>query len=747
MSDSSAKIDGFKQKAEKVRGFHNLIGDTIRLREEMAKTADKSGDAFGRILKSHDANIAKLKSHGIAVGALDKDYARLGRTLEGLELGAAGRHKIGEGVQQIRDSWKAGAAITASIAAPTMVSANYQAIIRDIAIKGDIARTGKEDAMSESIRRDAADSGIDRNELAEAVNNLVAGSMDVAEAAAQAKNVARFSVSQNADSTDTAKLVLALRQAGITDPAAIERMLGKIAVAGDLGSFEAKDMAKHFASLMPQLTAFGMAGEKATVELANMLQTQMKAAGSADEAAVNLANLLSKITSDDTKKKFSDSGIKFQESMLANIAQGYDPITSFLGLVQEAANRTDPSKAREMAALQAQITKTQDPAAAQKMLNGYLEMAGLSEYISDRQAKQAALAALQNQKLHRENLKTIQTTDGVAKIEKDLADRRAASQQKWREVGQAMDETLARIGDAVRPLTDLAATGMKSLAGAVSGLAKEFPNVTSGVLTLGAAFAAVKIGSAAAKIGGGLIDVARGGWLARGSGKLLGGLGGAVLDEKGGFARVGRTRSKGKAGKVADVLGAVTGAGGTPVFVTNWPGSGLGLPDGKGRTGKAGPAAGKPGATSRLGAAVTGTLGAGRAALAAPTLGAVAAGGTGTMLAAGGMVAAAGAAGYGIGSVINAGINKAVSAATGSDNTLGGWLYDKLHPEQPAPAPTSARPVPQTITFSPQIQVDVQGDVKDPRQIAADLMPHLKRMFEQFQAQAARGALYDGETP
>ena len=51
-------------------------------------------------------------------------------------------------------------------------------------------------------------------------------------------------------------MILALRQAGITDPALMEKTLGKVAVAGDLGSFESKDMAKHFAALMPQMTGF-----------------------------------------------------------------------------------------------------------------------------------------------------------------------------------------------------------------------------------------------------------------------------------------------------------------------------------------------------------------------------------------------------------------------------------------------------------------------------------------------------------
>lgn len=813
LSDSSSKIDSFKQKAEKVRGFHGLIGDTIRLREEMTKTADKSSAAFSKLLKSHESNIAKLKEHGFAVDQLDKDYARLGRTARGLELGVAGRAKIGQGVEQAKDGMRVGAAVTAAVAAPTMVSANYQAIIRDIAIKGGIARTDKEASMSESIRSDATAIGIDRNELAQAVNALVAGGMSVEEAVAQSKSLARFAVSQNADSTDTAKLVLALRQAGVTDPKAMENALGKIAVAGDLGSFEAKDMAKWFASLMPQLSAFGMAGESATIALANMLQTQMKAAGSTDEAANNLKNLLSKLTSGDTVKKFEGKGIDFEKSMQVNIAQGYDPITAFLGIVQEAAAKTDPAKAKEMAALQEQIAKAQDPAAAQQMLDGYLKMAGLSDFVSDQQAKQAALAALQNQKLHRENLKLIQDKDGQAKIEKDLADRREASQQKWKEVGQAMDEALARVGDAIRPATDAVASGLNWLASAISSVAKEAPALAGGILGIGAAFAAFKMGAAVWKIGSGALDVARGGWMARGAGKIPG-IAGKVAG-KGGIV-----------GKVADVLGAVAGGNGTPVFVTNWPGGGFGLTGGlDGKKGPKGPlspkdkiarathigkmttvaetasaagqAAGKAGIMSRLGQAATNVAGK-VAPFAGKIGGGLALAGAAYQVydtaknaatteekakgyggAAGGL--AGGLAGAKVGAMLGAmagPIGIAIGGVAGGvlgsvlGDKAGSWMGGKAvaktaTPVQPVPkvvvppsivapppsiapaaAPTAPagprQPPQQNLTFSPTIHVKVQGDVKDPRQLASELMPHLKRMFEQFRDTTARSALYDG---
>lgn len=52
--------------------------------------------------------------------------------------------------------------------------------------------------------------------------------------------------------------------------------------------------------------------------------------------------------------------------------------------------------------------------------------------------------------------------------------------------------------------------------------------------------------------------------------------------------------------------------------------------------------------------------------------------------------------------------------------------------------------MPHQLSFSPTLQITVKGDVKDPRQLANELMPHLKTLFEQFQQQAQRAAWYDG---
>lgn len=758
IGETTRGMDGLRARAEKTRGLHRLVGETIELRREMVRTVQQGGSGLKRLEDLHARNIARLKEHGVSVGRLEKEYGRLARATRNAEMMQAGRAQIGEGLAQGRQAVQIGGAVTAAAAAPTMVAANYQAIIRDIAIKGGIARTGEETELADSIRRDASANGMDRNALAEAVNQLVAGGMEIKDAAGFAGLIAKFSVGQNAGASDVSAMVLALKQAGITDAKGMEKALGNIAVAGDLGSFEAKDMARHFATLMPQMTGFGISGEAATVGLANMLQTQMKAAGSADEAANNLRNLFSKITAQDTRKRFEDQGIDYDGSMQAAIAKGYDPVSAFIGLIEQSMQRTDPEKAKQLAKIQEQIAATEDPAERQKMLDGYLAMAGLTEFIGDQQAKQAALAAIQNKKLNQENLKAIKNADGQAKLEKDLNDRRAASQNKWKEAGDQFGNLMLKIGDAIRPITDFTADGINAVASGMASLTEKYPMVASGSLAAAASIATLVGAVGTFKMVGGALKMGRallGGGAGGGAGSAVSGVVGKVFG--------------GKAGAAAGAL--LGGDDAQRVVVTNWPNGGvLDSITGKATAGKAsggmlGKAAGFLGKNGgKLGGGLA-VLGAAASvyntATTATTRDEKAEGYGG---AAGGL--AGGLAGAKVGAMMGALVGPLGAAAGGligaalgsfGGDKLGGWLGQKTFGSDapaapsvtdgaaPAAPPTAALtpPPPASHTFAPQITLTVQGDVKDPRLVAEGLMPHLKQMFDSFSAQQQRAQLFD----
>jgi hypothetical protein len=680
-------------------------------------------------------------------------------------------------------------------------------------------------------------------------------------------------------------------------------MLGKLAVAGDLGSFEARDMAKHFPKLLGMMTALNVRGKESVPLLANMLQTQILATGNADAAANNLANLMAKFTSEDSQKKFlsmkgaDGKGTNLELSMAKASAQKIDPFHAFFDILQQTIERSQPENAAQIAELREQIKKEEDKAEASALLEKYIEMAGISDLISDQQAKQAALAYMQNKGVHEANLKTIRETDGVAKVEEDLARKRERSKNIWDEAGNAIDRATTRIGEAIRPITDLIGKAVDGFASGIGYVAGAFPVATAGVLGLGAALASWGTLKGAINIARGAFGllrlgrtagvdrlasqgVARTGVLGRvgqamsripGVGRL-----GQAMSRIPGMGRVGQVMSRVPGlNRLAGAANIVSAATATPVFVTNWPGGGLigsGLPGGGNVPGNLPAPTGKPGLLARAGGAVgTAAAGTGRAALNATgitRLGAAitrlsglsglgASVGSAGLASAGGAVAAAGAAGYATGKYIAAPlVDAAVRTVTRSENSLGTWIYEKLHPEdesgQSAPTrdeerkpieaavpktpvasaiperrptrdeerkpieaaapkapvasaiperrPTrdeerkpieaavprapvasviperrpmeelkkaespkeaatalpqpltqnkstapAAKSAPQQVgmTFSPTLQITVNGDVKEPRKLAEELMPHLKRLFDNFAQKTARGDLFD----
>lgn len=70
-------------------------------------------------------------------------------------------------------------------------------------------------------------------------------------------------------------------------------------------------------------------------------------------------------------------------------------------------------------------------------------------------------------------------------------------------------------------------------------------------------------------------------------------------------------------------------------------------------------------------------------------------------------------------------------------------VLEAAEPEEKPEQPQQPAPVQQAITFAPELSITVQGDVKDPRQLATELMPHLQRLFDDFKNRQARLDLFD----
>jgi TP901 family phage tail tape measure protein len=507
--DVSGRIKKLEETGKKARVLEKTIDDTMRLRDEWRKAhmeGDKGADALRKKLET---NLAALKKQGVEVGNLTKAYAQMGRTARGAELKAKGHMQLDAGKQQMKSSIGQATAASAAMILPTKVSADYGAIIRDIAIKANIANKPEEAQLSKTVIDTSRDTGMARNQVAEVVNALVGAGMELDKALAYAPTAAKFAVGQGSDGGETARMINALGQnAKITDPEVMQKALEAIAYQGQAGSFEAADMARWFPELLAGMGKLGITGMDSVTQLGAMLQVQMKTAGGSDEAANNLKNWMEKIGSGDTVEAYKKAGIDYQGSMQTGLQNGKSTLESSFALAQKYIEATDPKKAAEMAKAVAGISQETDPEKAKAMIASLEQALRTGDLFADMQVKGALTAYMQNKDLYDKLKKDSASATGI--LDKNLAERRQSSAQKWAEMAQGFDDSMRAVGDAMRPVTDAVADGITSVTGGLARLSDESPRVVAGIGMAVAAVIGLSTAVSSFKMAKGLMNIGRG---------------------------------------------------------------------------------------------------------------------------------------------------------------------------------------------------------------------------------------------
>ena len=508
-NDVEGRIKRLDNTAAKTKVLQSVVGETKRLQEEWRKAHTSGSATADGLRRKLEANLDTLRRQGVEVKNLGKAYQRLGREARSAELKSLGQAQMRQGGAGLRNVGTGVAAGAAAMVLPAKISADYNAIIRDIAIKAGIANQPQEAQVSNKIIDTSRATGMGRNEVADLVNALVGAGMDLNKAMEYAPVAAKFVVGQGADGVDTAKMINALGQnAKITDPAQLQQALEAIAFQGQAGSFEASDMAKWFPELLAGMGKLGITGNDSVTQLGAMLQVQMKTAGSSDEAANNLKNWMEKIGSGEVVKAYKDAGIDYQASMNTGLQKGKSTLESSFALAQKYVEATDPKKAKLMAESMSKISQEADPAKAKEMMGSLEQALRTGDLFADMQVKAALTAYMQNKALYEQLKKDSAGASGI--LDKNLAERRETSAQKWNEAGQASNDALRSIGDALQPITDRVATGILSVSRSLGELADKSPQVVSGVVAVGGAVATLAGLYSTAKMVRGAMNIGRG---------------------------------------------------------------------------------------------------------------------------------------------------------------------------------------------------------------------------------------------
>ncbi|WP_285428168.1 phage tail tape measure protein [Pseudomonas sp. lyk4-R2A-8] len=548
--DVTGRIKRLEAEGNKARVLQRTIGDTIRLRDEWKKAHDSGSEGASKLLGRLNSNLDSLKKQGIEVGRLEKAYRSMGQTANKAELKARGHQQLDAGKNGMKSTVGAAVVGVGMLAVPTKVSADFGAIVRDIAIKAGIANKPQEQEMSRKIINTSRDTGMARNDVADVVNQLVGAGMDLSKALEYAPVAAKFVVGQGSNGVDTAKMINALGQnAKITDPKQMQQALEAIAFQGQAGSFEAADMAKWFPELLANMGSLGITGMDAVTQLGAMLQVQMKSAGGADEAANNLKNWMSKIGSGDTVKAYAKAGIDYKASMQTGLQHGMSTLETSMSLAQKYIQAIDPKRAAAMAEATAKISKESDPEKAKAMMASLEESLRTGDLFADMQVKAALSAYMQNKALYSQLKNDSREATGI--LDKNLSERREASSQKWAEMAQSMDDAMRSVGDALRPVTDTVAEALTKVTRGITSLSDSAPGVVTGITAVGGGLIALKGLLSSFKIAKGLLNVARGS-LSGKSGEVQKVF---VTNSKDGAGGVGKGGDpKGKAGKALSLV-------------------------------------------------------------------------------------------------------------------------------------------------------------------------------------------------
>ena len=315
------------------------------------------------------------------------------------------------------------------------------------------------------------------------------------------------------------------------------------AQSGMQGTFEIANMVRDLPALLPDAKAAGFGGEAGLAYLLSALQSASNKAGSPDEAANNVKNVLQKALSADTTKrmdkllKTSGSKADWQKMVLEGQKQGKNAVQVLADFAQ-----TLLSKDKGFQAVKARADKG-DELAKQQMATMQAFM--VSKLMPDMQAR-AGLNAMLDAEQMRQYFDGLMgnKTDVIGGKNQFMALGEAAKQEKAqaeKELSLQSSQFFATVAEGETKLAQLTA---------------QFPVATEALKALAAA------ASAAALAQGAMAMLGRGGGAGGAMGRMGGWLRGAAASVGGWFAARGAQASVAATRAGQAIGGAVRAAGG-----------------------------------------------------------------------------------------------------------------------------------------------------------------------------------------
>ncbi|WP_332117240.1 phage tail tape measure protein [Azorhizobium caulinodans] len=385
-----------------------------------------------------------------------------------------------------------GTAVAAiSFAGPIQSAAAFDQVLRDSVVTAGLFGQEAEQritALAAKFQELALQVGITSEELAKSGGLLIAAGMDEKQVERLMPVIGRVAKASSAAANDVAKVGFAFSNTlGITADK-MEEAFAKAIVAGKLGRFEFKDMARELPELTAQYAKFGITGMKAVESIGAALQVAMFGTDSTSTAANNFKNFLSKLLSPETRKNFEKMGVDIAGVMKDAAAKGIDPIEA---AIQKVVKLTGVSQEQIVSFYNAHKAAGKSDAEATAAAIEQIKRIGGAEKLGalfgDMQVLDFMLPMLANIQKYLDFRKEIQAS-GLEVIQRDFATQMAGLSTQWALIAEIGTQFTRRVGLAFGRNLGWINQGLWGLLGWINRIDKAFPGAIDMVLTIGGGF-------------------------------------------------------------------------------------------------------------------------------------------------------------------------------------------------------------------------------------------------------------------
>ncbi|ABS69708.1 phage tail tape measure protein, TP901 family [Xanthobacter versatilis] len=394
-----------------------------------------------------------------------------------------------------------GAAVAGiSFAVPLASAAAYDQQLRDMAVTAGEFGQGAE-RMIRKVGRDmeqlALKTGIASKALADARGVLVSGGFDNGLVTDLMPTIGRVSKAASADPIDTAKTAGALAGPLKIAAADMEQSLAMLVVAGKLGAFEFKNMAKELPGLAAQMNNLGVTGKEAVASLGAGLQIAMKATDSPATAANNMKNFLAKLNAPETVKNFEEAGVNLPAVKADAVAKGINPVEAviqkLMDLTKVPQKEIDAIYKRSKDAGKTDVEAAED---VKSRIEQALAGSKVGKLFGDMQALDFITPMRIYTQLYKQYTEAIKAAD-VGVIGRDSETQLAGLDSALKETAEISEQAGRRIGDGFAPVLLQVNKGLKAALGWMREVDEAYPSLIDYTLLGVGAFLALVVALAA----------------------------------------------------------------------------------------------------------------------------------------------------------------------------------------------------------------------------------------------------------